>query len=142
EGPEGPRLARLAEAEGVAPFIRFTGRVDNAAMAGLYREARICLNPSRADNMPISILEAWAAGVPVVSTRVGGVPYLVEEGETGLLCPPDDPEAMASAVARLHRDAGLYRRLREAGVARARDFAWPAVRGRLAAVYAELCGEW
>ncbi len=139
-GPEAARLRRVAEGEGVAPFIRFTGRVDNRAMAALYAEARIALNPSRADNMPNSILEAWAAGVPVVSTAVGGVPYLVDDGETGLLCPVDDPEAMADTVARLHNDTDLYAGLREAGLERAQGFAWPSVRRQLLALYDELWG--
>jgi len=135
EGPDATRLQGVAEAEGVMPFIRFTGRVDHRRMAALYREARIALNPSRADNMPNSILEAWAAGVPVVSTAVGGVPYLVADGETGLLCAVDDPEAMAEAVARLHNDADLYAGLREAGLEAAGGFAWPAVRERLFSLY-------
>ena len=134
-GPERARLQGLAAAEGIAAFVRFTGRVDNRAMAALYAQARIALNPSRADNLPISILEAWAAGVPVVSTRVGGVPYLVDDGETGLLCPVDEPEAMAEVVACLHRDPDLYDHLRAAGLRAARGFAWPAVKSRLLAVY-------
>jgi len=138
EGPEAARLRQLADGEGVAPFIRFTGRVDNRAMAALYAEARIALNPSRADNLPISILEAWASGVPVVSTGVGGVPYLVDDGESGLLCPVDDPEAMAEAIARLHGDAERYDHLREAGLQASRQYAWPAVRERLLTVYDEL----
>jgi len=138
EGPEAAHLQRLAEGEGIADFIRFTGRVDNRAMAALYAEARIALNPSRADNLPISILEAWASGVPVVSTRVGGVPYLVDDGATGLLCPVDDVEAMADAVARLHGDAALHGRLREAGLGESQQYAWPAVRTRLLSLYGRL----
>lgn len=138
EGEDAARLQGVAKAEGVTPFIRFTGRVDNRAMAALYREARIALNPSRADNLPNSILEAWAAGVPVVSTAVGGVPYLVADGNTGLLCPVDDVAAMAATVARLHQDGDLYAGLRDAGLAAAGGFAWPSVRGRLLALYDEL----
>jgi len=138
EGEEGARLRALAEDEKIAPFIRFTGRVDNRRMASLYAEARIALNPSRADNLPISILEAWASGVPVVSTAVGGVPYLVDDGETGLLCPVDEAEAMATAVARLHGDTELYGHLRDAGLRESRQYAWPSVRTQLIALYDQL----
>ena len=70
-------------------------------MAALYRGADLMLNPSTVDNMPNSVLEALASGVAVVSTDVGGVPYLVEDGKTALLVPPRSPEAMADAMLRL-----------------------------------------
>ncbi len=73
-------------------------------MAALYRSADVMLNPSLADNMPISVLEALASGVPVVTTNVGGVPYLVEHEKTALLVPPQNPEAMAEAVLLLLND--------------------------------------
>ena len=59
----------------MAGNVDFVGRLDRAAMAALYRSASLMLNPSRTDNTPNSVLEAWASGVPVVSTRVGGVPF-------------------------------------------------------------------
>jgi glycosyltransferase involved in cell wall biosynthesis len=70
---------------------------------------------SRSEGAPLSILEAMAAGLPVVSSRVGGVPELVVDGETGLLVPPGDPEALAVALGRLVADPGLRRRLGAAG---------------------------
>ena len=122
----------------LADDVTFTGRVDNHEIAGLYHRARICLNPSRADNMPISVLEALACGVPVVSTRVGGVPYLVEDGKTALLVPPDDPLAMAEALQHLHTEAERYRQMREAGLEMVRRFTWQQVREELFAVYTSL----
>jgi len=137
-GPEERALRDLARDLGMDGHVRFTGQVDNHAMGELYRAARIALNPSRADNMPISILEAMASGVPVVSARVGGVPYLVEHGVTALLVPPDDPLAMADAVLRLHNDAAGYRQMREAGLQAVTRYTWQEVRERLFAVYASL----
>lgn len=136
-GPRLETLRRLAEELGIAPATRFTGRLDNERMAELYRDARLMLNPSLADNMPISILEALASGVPVVSTDVGGIPHLVEDGTTALLVKPGDAEAMAAAAVRLLEDAELYGRLREAGLAAVRRYAWDEVRERLFAVYRE-----
>jgi glycosyltransferase involved in cell wall biosynthesis len=75
--------------------------------------------PSAIDKSPYSILEAMFAGVPVVSTTVGGIPELVVDGVTGLLVPPEDPVALADAIDRLLADDELRTRMGEAGRARA-----------------------
>jgi L-malate glycosyltransferase len=134
-------LEVLAEALGVAQAVVFTGRLDNEVMTELYRCADVMINPSLVDNMPISILEAWASGVPVVSTNVGGVPFMVEDGESGLLVPPQDAQAMASAVLAVLGDARLENALRETGLARARQYAWPSVRDKLLCVYRRVMAE-
>ncbi|WP_338769421.1 glycosyltransferase family 4 protein [Massilia sp. METH4] len=134
-GPLRSELERLAASLGIANAVTFTGRVDNAAMAGLYRKATVMLNPSLVDNTPNSVLEALACGVPVVSTNVGGVPYLVEDGRTALLVPPQAPEAMAAAVLRLADDPALAASLREAGLRQVQQYTWASVRPRLLAVY-------
>jgi glycosyltransferase involved in cell wall biosynthesis len=136
EGPLRASLERLASELGVADAVRFCGRVANADMPLLYASADVCLNPSLVDNMPISLLESLASGVPVVSTRVGGVAYLVEHDRTALLVEPGDPAAMAQAVLRLLRDASLRARLRQSGLDHVRGFDWPGVRPQLLAVYA------
>ena len=128
-------MAAQADHLGIAEAVRFTGRVDNAEMAALYREADIMLNPSLADNMPNSVLEALAGGVAVVSTDVGGVPYLVEHGRTALLVPPQDPQAMADAMLKLLAEPELTRRLRQAGLQLAAQYTWAQVRPRLLKVY-------
>lgn len=139
-GPERDALERLANDLGVAGSVRFTGRLDVAALPELYRSATLCVNPSRVDNTPNSLLEAMASGVPIVSTNVGGVPFLVEHERTALLVPPADPEAMAAAVLRLHDDAALAERLRAAGLECAARFGWGRVRGTLFEAYARACG--
>ena len=134
-GPERAQLEAMAKELGVADAVEFAGRVDNERMPELYREADLALNPSLADNMPISILEALASGVPVVSTDVGGVPFLVEDGKTALLVPPRNPEQMAVAVLRVLRDESLRNRMVENGLEHARRFAWKSVRGELFLTY-------
>ncbi|MHB1232228.1 MAG: glycosyltransferase family 4 protein [Burkholderiales bacterium] len=136
-GPERNLLEQLARSLGIADAVTFAGRVENTEMPAVYRTVRIALNPSLADNMPISILEALASGVPVVSTNVGGVPFLVENEKTALLVPPGDAEAMAAACMRILADTQLAQRLIDAGQALAREFAWSQVRGRLFDVYRE-----
>ncbi len=134
-GPLRAGLEQLAADLGIAQAVTFTGRVDNAAMAALYRNADVMLNPSLVDNMPNSVLESLACGVPVVSTNVGGVPYLVDDGRTALLVPPQTPRAMADAVLRLAAEPALAASLREAGLRQVQQYTWASVRPRLLAVY-------
>lgn len=134
-GPERPALERLAGDLRIASRVRFTGRLDNAELPSLYREATIALNPSRADNMPISLLEALASAVPIVSTNAGGVPHLVQHGVSALLVPPGDAAAMADALLKLARDRTLGNRLAAEGVRLAANYAWPRVRDELFQAY-------
>lgn len=134
-GSERANLEAIAKELGVADAVVFAGQIDNEHMPILYREADIVLNPSLADNMPISILEALASGVPVISTNVGGVPFLVEDGKTALLVPPGDPERMAEAMLRVLSDESLRERMVKTGLDHARRFAWECVRGELFLAY-------
>jgi glycosyltransferase involved in cell wall biosynthesis len=105
-------------------------------MAALYRTASVVLNPSRVDNMPNSVLEAMASGAPVVSTNAGGVPFIVRNGETGLLVPPGDHAGMAAAALRLLRDRTYAESVRNAALREVQQYTWPLVRNRWASVYA------
>ncbi|HXE13351.1 MAG TPA: glycosyltransferase family 4 protein [Bryobacteraceae bacterium] len=87
--------------------VRFLGRVDQAAMRALYHECDIYLMSPEVDNMPLSVLECFASGMPVVSTSAGGVPFLVDNGRTGILVPLNDHKALASAALRIIEEDGL-----------------------------------
>jgi glycosyltransferase involved in cell wall biosynthesis len=139
-GPQRAQLEKLAKDLGIDHAVRFTGRLDGDALPAFYRTADLMLNPSTIDNMPNSILEALASGVPVVSTDAGGIPHLVRNDHTALLVPPGDPEAMAAAVLRVLRDTGLAARLRAQGRQAAQAYAWPRVRDLLFTVYARALG--
>jgi glycosyltransferase involved in cell wall biosynthesis len=134
-GPERQALEKLTEELGITDSVVFTGKVDNVNMAALYRQADVMINPSLVDNMPNSVLEALASGVPVVSTNVGGVPYIVDHDRTALLVPPQDPEAMAAAVLALLSDPAKAQRMREAGIEAVQRFTWARVQGRLLEAY-------
>ena len=134
-GPDLAKLQTLAGELGMADAVTFTGKLDNERMVGLYQQADVMMNPSLADNMPISVLEALASAVPVVSTDVGGVPFLVEDGKSALLVPPGNDAAMADAVLRLLNDAKLRQGLIQEGLEVAKQFAWPIVRERLLPLY-------
>jgi glycosyltransferase involved in cell wall biosynthesis len=135
-GPARPELERLTRELGLERDVTFAGRIDNEQIAELYRSASLFLNSSRVDNMPISLLEAMASGLPIVSTDVGGIPFLVEDGTTALLVRPGDPSAMADAVLRLLADRALGDRLVAAGLAAAQAYTWERVRPRLLDAYA------
>src|SRR5690606_39063486 len=94
DGSERRRLEEKAAALGLRE-VEFVGRVDQAGMARLYDRADIYLNASDIDNMPGSILEAYASGLPVVTTDAGGIPYIVDHERTGLMVPRGDAAALA-----------------------------------------------
>ena len=134
-GPELDRLRALAGELGLEGCVDFCGRLDNAEIPALYASADCMLNPSTVDNMPISILESFASGVPVVSTDAGGIPDLVDNGVSGLLVPVGDVDAMAREVLRVLGDQSLSAALREAGLKAATVYAWPTVREQWLQVY-------
>lgn len=119
--------------------VTFLGRVAPDRMGALYDEADIYLNSPDIDNMPGSIIEAYATGLPIVTTDAGGIPYILRNEETGLMVPRGDAAAMAAAALRLLREPGLARRLS----ARAREeclrqYVWPAVEEEWLALYEDL----
>ncbi|AZP12221.1 glycosyltransferase family 4 protein [Undibacterium parvum] len=137
-GPELANLLALSQQLHLSDAVTFAGRIDNHDMPQLYRDADMMLNPTTADNMPISILEALASGIPVVSTDVGGIPYLVQHEKTALLVAPGAPQAMAEAVLSLLNKPEKAQELRQAGVELVTQYTWSKVRLRLLAVYAEV----
>ncbi|MFY7863785.1 glycosyltransferase family 4 protein [Roseateles sp.] len=134
-GPELAALQALVTELKLDESVRFCGRLNREGIARLLSEADISLNPSLADNMPVSVLEALACGVPVVSTRVGGIPDLLQDGVSALLVPPADPAALAQAALELIEDAALRQRLREGGRVVVNGCSWALVGPRLAQCY-------
>jgi glycosyltransferase involved in cell wall biosynthesis len=97
--------------------------------------------PSRADNLPVSILESMASALPVVATRVGGIPELVLDGETGLVVEPDDAPALARAVDELADDPDRRKGMGRRGAERvAAHFSPEEVARRMISLYERLCG--
>ena len=139
-GPALPALNALCRDLGMSAWVKFTGRLDSEGMARLYADADLLLNPALADNMPVSILEAWASGVPVVSTDVGGIPFLAENERTALLVSPRSPDAMARAALRVLRDGELAARLRGNALTAVQAYGWPCVRDSLFAIYRRALG--
>lgn len=122
-GAQRAQLGALAAQLGLQEVVTFLGQVDNQAMPGLLAHSACLLNPSRVDNMPVSILEAFAAGVPVVSTCAGGIPDMLRHGHHGLLVAVDDAQAMAEALLRVLHEPALAQRLAQAGRQQATQYA-------------------
>jgi glycosyltransferase involved in cell wall biosynthesis len=119
EGPDRSRLEAEIEALGLTHRVRLAG--ERQDVTDLLAAADVFVLPSASEGMPVSVLEAMAAGLPVVASRVGGVPEQVADGETGLLVEPGDAGELAAAVGRLIHDGELRRRLGAAGRARAEE---------------------
>jgi glycosyltransferase involved in cell wall biosynthesis len=138
EGPEGDQLRTLADQR--APGrVTFHGRVDQSQVEDLMARAAVVAVPSRwYENQPMVVLEAFARGVPVVATDLGGSPELVRHGTDGFLVAPDDPAALATALAAVIADPARARAMGKAARERAEtDFAPDVHLGRLHAVYHE-----
>lgn len=114
-GGDLDRYRAEAAREDVADLCRFTGWIGRAAVEALFGEAEMLVLPSFDEGLPMSILEALSARVPVVATPVGSIPEVLISEENCLLVPPGDPEALAAAIERLLTDPILRVRLAEAG---------------------------
>ena len=115
EGPLRPGLEQLTAQLGLSESVVFTGlRADVPRLLGALD---VFVLPSEREALPVAVLEAMAAGLPVVATRVGGLPEVVEDGVTGFLVPPGDVDAMQSVLAKLAGDPALAARLGAAGQA-------------------------
>lgn len=137
DGSERVALERLAR-ELELRNTSFVGRVPQDSMPELYERADIYLNSSEIDNMPVSIIEAYASGSPVVTTDAGGIPYILTHEETGLLVPRGDHEALAAAALRLLEDDALAQRLAANALAACQTYSWAAVRDEWLKLYFEL----
>jgi glycosyltransferase involved in cell wall biosynthesis len=121
DGPDRAALEERVRASGLDGRVRFHGWRTPAEVAVLLRAADVAAAPSvpspdgQLEGTPVAIMEAMATGLPVVASRLTGIPELVDDGVTGLLTHPGDPVALASALERLWRDPTERARLGEAG---------------------------
>ena len=118
--------------------ITFLGVISRQAIGEIYDRADIFVNASSLDNMPVSVLEAFASGTPVASTAPEGMNYLVDHGRTGLLSPPGDAAALAANILRLLRDPELSARVAAAAYQESSRYHWTSVREQWLSAYREL----
>ena len=120
DGPDRADAEREARELHIEHDVRFLGRIDS--MAELLQATDLFLLPSQTESFGLAALEAMACGAPVVATRVGGLPEVIEDGVNGILEPPGSVEAMARRAVELLRDPEGHRRMAEAAVGRAGEF--------------------
>ena len=135
-GPPDPRYPEardLARELGVTEAIDWSGYVADEALARAFREAAVLVLPSRYEGFGLPVLEAMAAGTPVVCTRAGALPEVA--GDAAVLVEPDDADALAAALTRVLTDEAKRTRLREAGLERVQQFTWERTAGEMLAAY-------
>ncbi|MDT8324344.1 MAG: glycosyltransferase family 4 protein, partial [Bacteroidota bacterium] len=133
---ERARFETLLRESGQAAGVFFTGNVPNTAMPKFYALSTIAALPSLMEATSISGLEAMASGLPLVGTKVGGIPEIIEDGSSGILVDPRSPEQLAEQFVRLLDDDELRGRLGRGARARVEAvFAWPEIARRTVDVY-------
>jgi glycosyltransferase involved in cell wall biosynthesis len=145
-GPEkgdgsSQRTQQVAAGLGVTNRMRLPGGVFKADVPGWLNEGDIFLNTTDVDNTPISVLEAMACGLCVVSTNAGGIPYLLEHEQNALLVPPNDPGAMAAAVHRLLTEPSLAQRLSRNARKKVEQFDWSIILPQWESLLMEVAGK-
>jgi glycosyltransferase involved in cell wall biosynthesis len=132
------RVEELIAELGLEENVDLTGFVDGDDLPALYALADVFVVSSLEEGFGMTAVEAMAAGTPVVGTRVGGLPTIIEDGKQGRLVEPGDAAALADALAEVLGDPELRERMAERARSRARDFSWEAVGEQVEAVYHEV----
>jgi glycosyltransferase involved in cell wall biosynthesis len=140
DGSQRRKLEQLAE-ELNLQNVEFTGQVDHEKGFELYDAADIYLNGSEIDNQPLSLLEAFACGLPVVTTNAGGIPDIVTNERTGLVVQCGEYERMAREAMRLLQDENLAARIVNQARQGCEKYSWEAVRSKWLSLYDQLIAE-
>ncbi|HXF63751.1 MAG TPA: glycosyltransferase family 4 protein [Caldilineaceae bacterium] len=141
-GPEEAALRSQAASLGIADGVEFAGRVDEQTKLAFYGRADLLVSASLMEGFGLAVGEAMACGVPVVATAAGSLPELVEDGVTGLLVPPADQNALATAILYLLQNPVLARRLGQAASERIdRLFRWERTTQQTLALYQQLVND-
>jgi glycosyltransferase involved in cell wall biosynthesis len=142
DGPDAEELKRLVRSSGLADRVRFHGFADRAALAKLHESADVFVLSSRSESCSMALLEAMAAGLPLVATSVGGNSEIVRDGYNGLLFKPQDDEALAAALRTLAGNPALRQRFGGASRSLAvQRFSWHAVARRYEMIFLEATGQ-
>jgi N-acetyl-alpha-D-glucosaminyl L-malate synthase BshA len=136
DGPDRADAEREVEELDVAADVRFLGRIDSVAR--ILQATDLFLLPSQTESFGLAALEAMACGAPVVASRAGGLPEVIQDGVTGILEPAGSVEAMGRRAIELLRDADRYRAMREAAIERAREFSAARIVPQYEALYEEV----
>jgi glycosyltransferase involved in cell wall biosynthesis len=137
--PEIGAIRQLAGELGIADRLRFTGKRQPDELRDYYSAVDVAVTTPWYEPFGLTPLEAMACGTPVIGSAVGGITYTIADGETGLLVPPRDPDALAQALHAILSDTGRRARMGRAARTRVeREFTWDTVAQRTAALYDDL----
>jgi starch synthase len=135
EGSERQALEQLVESLNLKDRALFLGRADRPTAVSLFKGCSFFVLPSRHEPQGIVNLEAMAAGKAVIASRVGGVPEIVLDGETGILVAGEDDAELATALTRLGNNETLRQKLGDAGQRRSQEFSWSAIADQYIDIY-------
>ncbi|MBI3762969.1 MAG: glycosyltransferase [Chloroflexi bacterium] len=135
------RLKQLSRELGLGDIVTFMGARNQDTLQFYYSAAEAVVMPSHYESFGMVALEAMACGTPVVASEVGGLVFLVRDGETGFHVPDRDPEALCGAIGALLTDPALRERLGRQAAEYARQYAWPLVADKIVGVYEEVLAQ-
>lgn len=118
DGPDRAALEAMAKQLGLAPHVTFVGYQSQGAVAAKLSQTNMLVLPSFAEGVPVVLMEAMAAEIPVVATQIAGVPELVEHGVSGFLVPPGDTSALAKSISDIWDNPALAKKMGKAGRAK------------------------
>ena len=147
-GPSGPdgasemaQLQDLASTHDLTERIHFVAPQPHDQLARFYQAADVLAMPSRSESFGLVAAEAQACGLPVVASRIGGIPYVVSDGASGFLVKPGDTTDLAAALSRVLGDPHLASALGRGGIEYSAQFSWQATADRLLELYAGISGQ-
>jgi D-inositol-3-phosphate glycosyltransferase len=135
---EMSRLKVLCKELGIGDLVVFLGKRDQTSLPYYYSAAEVVVVPSHYESFGMVALEAMACGTPVVASQVGGLAFLVKDGETGFVVPNDDPTALGDCLAKLIRTPGLQQKMGRQATAYSQDFSWEKITGRIQELYQQV----
>lgn len=118
--------------------ITFHGPILHEQLVKFYQEADVFVQPSFSEALGMGIIEAMACQLPVVATKVGGIPEVVEDGKTGILVEPGESRALANAILELLSNEELRRKMGEIGRKRIESFSWDNIMTNLVSLYGDI----
>ena len=138
---EMARLQKLCDDLAVGQTVVFLGKRDQDKLPYYYSAAELLVMPSHYESFGMVALEAMACGTPVIASEVGGLAYLVKDGETGFTIPDQEPEALCEKISLLLRDHDLHATMSQHAVEYAQDYAWEKIARQIVEIYKNLLPE-
>lgn len=135
DGEEKKELERLVEKLGLKKIIGFVGKINNEEVPKYMIASDVLVMPSLSEGLSVAVLEAMASGLPVVATKVGGLPEIIKDGENGFLVEPKNPKQIAERILYLLSDDGIRKAIFLNNKEKSKNYSWDSIVNKLIAVY-------